>query len=70
MNTLKQAAGAAGTAIAITLFTAGQTSFAAGAPNAAQSDILAAGVKYTFYFGNRDICGCLDLFFLFQRLFS
>ena len=50
MNTLNQVAGAAGTAIAITLFTAGQTSFAAGAPDAAQTEILAAGVKYMFYF--------------------
>ena len=50
MNTLNQVAGAAGTAIAITLLTAGQTSFAAGTPDAAQGEILAAGVKYTFYF--------------------
>lgn len=50
MNTLNQVAGAAGTAIAITLLTAGQTSFAAGTPDAAQAEILAAGVKYTFYF--------------------
>lgn len=50
MNTLNQVAGAAGTAIAITLFTSGQTSFAADFPHAAQPEILAAGVKYTFYF--------------------
>ncbi|MEH7255283.1 DHA2 family efflux MFS transporter permease subunit [Neobacillus niacini] len=50
MNTLNQVAGAAGTAIAITLLTAGQTSFAAGAPDASQGEVLAAGVKYTFYF--------------------
>ncbi|MCM3764945.1 DHA2 family efflux MFS transporter permease subunit [Neobacillus niacini] len=50
MNTLNQVAGAAGTAIAITLLTAGQTSFAAGAPEAGQGEILAAGVKYAFYF--------------------
>lgn len=50
MNTLNQVAGAAGTAIAITLFTSGQTSFAADFPNAAQPEILAAGVKYAFYF--------------------
>ncbi|MFZ7944498.1 DHA2 family efflux MFS transporter permease subunit [Neobacillus sp. 19] len=50
MNTLNQVAGAAGTALAITLLTAGQTSFAADAPDAAQGEILAAGVKYAFYF--------------------
>ena len=50
MNTLNQVAGAAGTAIAITLFTAGQTSFAAGTPDATQGEILAAGIKYAFYF--------------------
>lgn len=50
MNTLNQVAGAAGTAIAITLFTAGQTSFVIDSPNATQQEILAAGIKYTFYF--------------------
>ena len=50
MNTLNQVAGAAGTAIAITLFTAGQTSFALVAPDAAQAEVLAAGIKYAFYF--------------------
>ncbi|WP_394233528.1 DHA2 family efflux MFS transporter permease subunit [Niallia oryzisoli] len=50
MNTLNQVAGAAGTAIAITLLTVGQTNFAAGTPDATQGEILAAGVKYTFYF--------------------
>jgi len=50
MNTLNQVAGAAGTAIAITVFTAGQTSFAAGFPDATQQEVLAAGVKYAFYF--------------------
>ncbi len=50
MNTLNQVAGAAGTAIAITLFTAGQTSFALVTPGAAQPEVLAAGIKYAFYF--------------------
>lgn len=50
MNTLNQVAGAAGTAVAITLFTAGQNGFAAEMPNAAQGEGLAAGVKYAFYF--------------------
>lgn len=50
MNTLNQVAGAAGTAIAITLFTAGQTSFALVAPDAAQAEVIAAGIKYAFYF--------------------
>ncbi|MEF2965711.1 DHA2 family efflux MFS transporter permease subunit [Paenibacillus sp. M1] len=50
MNTLNQVAGAAGTAIAITLFTSGQTGYLVNFPNAAQPEILAAGVKYAFYF--------------------
>lgn len=50
MNTLNQVAGAAGTAIAITLFTAGQTSFVLVAPDAAQGEVIAAGIKYAFYF--------------------
>ncbi|ALC89386.1 multidrug MFS transporter [Bacillus sp. FJAT-18017] len=50
MNTLNQVAGAAGTAIAISLFTAGQTSFVLDAPSASQGEVLAAGVKYAFYF--------------------
>ncbi|WP_066389459.1 DHA2 family efflux MFS transporter permease subunit [Neobacillus mesonae] len=50
MNTLNQVAGAAGTAIAISLFTAGQSSFVTDVPDASQEEILAAGVKYAFYF--------------------
>lgn len=50
MNTLNQVAGAAGTAIAITVFTGGQSSFITSFPNATQPEILAAGVKYAFYF--------------------
>lgn len=50
MNTLNQVAGAAGTAIAITLFTAGQVKFGAANPGATDPEILAAGIKYTFYF--------------------
>ena len=50
MNTLNQVAGAAGTAIAITLFTAGQTSFASVSQMPAQGEVLAAGIKYAFYF--------------------
>ncbi|RKQ18715.1 DHA2 family efflux MFS transporter permease subunit [Oceanobacillus bengalensis] len=50
MNTLNQVAGAAGTAIAITLFTAGQSGFVMDVPNATEPEVLAAGVKFTFYF--------------------
>lgn len=50
MNTLNQVAGAAGTAIAITLFTSGQASHLAAFPNATEPAVLAAGIKYTFYF--------------------
>ncbi|MFC4802655.1 hypothetical protein ACFPA1_25415 [Neobacillus sp. GCM10023253] len=50
MNTLNQVAGASGTAIAITLLTAGQTGFVSDVPDASQVEILAAGVKYAFYF--------------------
>ncbi|GGA90080.1 DHA2 family efflux MFS transporter permease subunit [Ornithinibacillus halotolerans] len=50
MNTLNQVAGAAGTAIAITLFTAGQNSLLASTPTASEPEILAAGIQYAFYF--------------------
>lgn len=50
MNTLNQVAGAAGTAIAITLFTSGQNSFLIDFPEASQPEVLAAGIKYTFYY--------------------
>lgn len=50
MNTLNQVAGAAGTAIAIMLFTSGQNSYVIAFPDASQQEILAAGVKYAFYF--------------------
>ncbi|RFB13536.1 DHA2 family efflux MFS transporter permease subunit [Bacillus sp. HNG] len=50
MNTLNQVAGAAGTAIAITLFTAGQNSYIADFSSATKPETLAAGVKYSFYF--------------------
>lgn len=50
MNTLNQVAGAAGTAIAITLFTAGQNAYLIDFPDASQQELLSAGVKYTFYF--------------------
>ncbi len=50
MNTLNQVAGAAGTAIAITIFTAGQGSYVIDTPTASEPEILAAGIKYAFYF--------------------
>ncbi len=50
MNTLNQVAGAAGTAIAITVFTSGQTSYLIDFPDATQPEVLAAGVKYAFFF--------------------
>jgi MFS transporter, DHA2 family, lincomycin resistance protein len=50
MNTLNQVAGAAGTAIAITLFTSGQSSFMTDYPEATQPEVLAAGVKHAFFF--------------------
>ncbi|MFC4559414.1 DHA2 family efflux MFS transporter permease subunit [Virgibacillus kekensis] len=50
MNTLNQVAGAAGTAIAITVFTAGQNSYMIDFPYANQQEVLAAGVQYAFYF--------------------
>jgi MFS transporter, DHA2 family, lincomycin resistance protein len=67
MNTLNQVAGAAGTAIAITLFTAGQTSFSNAFPDASQQEILAAGVKHTFYFiTGISVVGLLSSFFIKQ----
>ncbi|MFC2947965.1 MDR family MFS transporter [Virgibacillus sediminis] len=50
MNTLNQVAGAAGTAISITLFTIGQNGYLVDFPDAAQPDVLATGVRYSFYF--------------------
>ncbi|EMR06018.1 Multidrug resistance protein B [Bhargavaea cecembensis DSE10] len=50
MNTLNQVAGAAGTAVAITLFTAGQAAYGASAPGATEAEVLTSGVKYAFYF--------------------
>lgn len=50
MNTLNQVAGASGTAVAITVFTLGQNAFTAGTPGAMQPEIIAAGIKYAFYF--------------------
>ncbi|RLL42693.1 DHA2 family efflux MFS transporter permease subunit [Oceanobacillus piezotolerans] len=50
MNTLNQVAGAAGTAIAIAVFTAGQENFASVNPAATDPEVLAAGIKYAFYF--------------------
>lgn len=50
MNTLNQVAGAAGTAIAITLFTSGQGSYLETNPTATEPVVLAAGISYAFYF--------------------
>lgn len=50
MNTLNQVAGAIGTAVAITVFTIGQNTFMAGSPDAATPEMIAAGIKYAFYF--------------------
>lgn len=50
MNTLNQVAGAVGTAVAITVFTIGQNTFMAGSPGAAPPEMIAAGIKYAFYF--------------------
>lgn len=50
MNTLNQVAGSLGTALAITLFSAGQASFEMNFPNATGVEVLAAGIKYVFYF--------------------
>ena len=50
MNTLNQVAGAVGTAVAITVFTIGQNTFMAGNAAGAPPEMIAAGVKYAFYF--------------------
>jgi len=50
MNTLNQVAGAAGTAIAITVFSAGQSIFLSTSPDAPEATVLAAGIQYAFYF--------------------
>lgn len=49
MNTLAQVAGAAGTAIAITLFTAGQNNYIAEFGAAVPPDFLAHGIRYAFF---------------------
>lgn len=48
MNTFNQVAGAAGTAIAITLFTAGQKTFMAENPTGTVPEMLAAGTQHAF----------------------
>ncbi|KGR79235.1 DHA2 family efflux MFS transporter permease subunit [Ureibacillus manganicus] len=50
MNTLNQVAGAAGTSIAITLFTTGQKNFETNSPSSSQQEILAAGTQTAFTF--------------------
>jgi MFS transporter, DHA2 family, lincomycin resistance protein len=65
MNTLNQVAGAAGTAVAITLFTSGQNSYAMEFPDATQHEILAAGIKYAFYFTTGiSVVGLIGSFFV------
>ncbi|MDQ1003043.1 DHA2 family lincomycin resistance protein-like MFS transporter [Neobacillus niacini] len=65
MNTLNQVAGAAGTAIAITVFTSGQSSYVTDFPNASQPEILAAGIKYAFYFTTGiSVVGLIGSFFV------
>ena len=49
MNTLTQVAGAAGTAIAITLFTAGQKNYIAEFGAANPAEFLASGTHFAFY---------------------
>lgn len=50
MNTLQQIAGAAGTALAITLMISGQNMHVDHFPASTEMESLAAGIKYTFYF--------------------
>ncbi len=50
MNTLNQVAGAAGTSIAITLFTTGQNKFMAKFPSGSPQEMLAAGTQTAFTF--------------------
>jgi MFS transporter, DHA2 family, lincomycin resistance protein len=65
MNTLNQVAGAAGTAIAITLFTSGQNSYVLDFPSATQPEILAVGIKYVFYFiTGVSVVGLIGAFFV------
>lgn len=50
MNTLQQIAGAAGTALAITLMISGQNMHVDRFPASTEMESLAAGIKHTFYF--------------------
>ena len=67
MNTLNQVAGAAGTAIAITLFTAGQTSFAAVTPDAAQGEVISCWYQICFLLYYRDFSNSYHLFFIYEK---
>ena len=49
MNTLTQVAGAAGTAVAITLFTAGQNKYIQEFGAEVPADFLAGGINFAFY---------------------
>jgi MFS transporter, DHA2 family, lincomycin resistance protein len=65
MNTLNQVAGAAGTAIAITLFTSGQNNYAMEISDSTQQEVLAAGIKYAFYFTTGvSVVGLITSFFV------
>ncbi|WP_139994381.1 DHA2 family efflux MFS transporter permease subunit [Kurthia sp. Dielmo] len=50
LNTFQQIAGAAGTAIAITLMTTGQASYATEHPKASIETLIAAGIEHAFFF--------------------
>ncbi|WP_036647781.1 DHA2 family efflux MFS transporter permease subunit [Paenibacillus pini] len=51
MNTLQQVAGAIGTALAVSIMTAGQMKYVKSTPNANMVDALTAGVQNAFIFG-------------------
>lgn len=50
MNTLNQVAGAAGTAVAITLFTSGQNAHLLAHPDASDPAVIAAGIRHAFLY--------------------
>lgn len=65
MNTLQQIAGAAGTAVAVTLMIQGQKAYLSEYPSAALGESLAAGTNYAFYFiAGIALIGLISTFFV------
>lgn len=65
MNTLQQIAGAAGTAVAITLMVQGQKIFMSENPQSAPTEMIAAGTNHVFYYiAGIALVGFISTFFV------